>query len=89
MTGVDRVDRSDCAAAFGVDEVVWNDAAAWARGSATRGPTSSSRPSATTPARSRRRSNALAPHGTVLAFGVPDESHYAFPFTRSSASTRR
>ena len=24
---------------------------------------------------------ALAPHGTVLAFGVPDESHYAFPFT--------
>ena len=24
--------------------------------------------------------NALAPNGTVLAFGVPDETHYAFPF---------
>ena len=32
VTGVDRVDRSDCAAAFGVDEVVHDDASAWATG---------------------------------------------------------
>ena len=24
--------------------------------------------------------DALAEHGTVLAFGVPDQTHYAFPF---------
>ena len=80
VTGVDRVDRSDVAAAFGVDEVVWDDAAAWARGLPRTRPTSSSRPSATTPARSRPRSTRSPPNGTVLAFGVPDETHYAFPF---------
>src|SRR4051812_16211262 len=80
VTGVDRVDRSDVAAAFGVDEVVWNDAAAWARDLQNpfdlvveavghhAGPLEAA-------------VTALAPHGTVLAFGVPDESHYAFPFT--------
>jgi threonine dehydrogenase-like Zn-dependent dehydrogenase len=25
---------------------------------------------------------AVAPGGTVLAFGVPDDTHYAFPFAR-------
>jgi hypothetical protein len=32
VTGVDRLDRGDVAAAFGVDEPVWDDASAWARG---------------------------------------------------------
>jgi L-iditol 2-dehydrogenase len=80
VTGVDRVDRSDVAAAFGVDEVVTDDAAAWARDLDAgfdvvveavghhAGPLEAA-------------VTALAPHGTVLAFGVPDESHYAFPFT--------
>jgi len=79
VTGVDRVDRSDVAAAFGVDEVVWNDAAAWARDldepfdivveavGHHAGPLEAA-------------VTALAEHGTVLAFGVPDETHYAFPF---------
>ena len=81
VTGVDRVDRSDCAAAFGVDEVVWNDAAAWARG------LGDTRPDVVVEAVGHHAGpleaavEALAPHGTVLAFGVPDESHYAFPFT--------
>ena len=78
VTGVDRVDRSDCAAAFGVDEVVWEDATAWAAGAEAdvvveaighhAGPLEAA-------------VEALAPHGTVVAFGVPDETHYAFPFT--------
>ena len=77
VTGVDRVDRSDVAGAFGVDEVVWNDAAAWAKDAEAdivveavghhAGPLEAA-------------VNALAPNGTVLAFGVPDETHYAFPF---------
>ncbi len=82
VTGVDRVDRSDVAAAFGVDESVWDDAAAWARGSPTScGRSSSSRPSGITPVPLEAAVDALADGGTVLAFGVPDESHYAFPFT--------
>jgi L-iditol 2-dehydrogenase len=79
VTGVDRVDRADVAAAFGVDEVVWNDAAAWASDIEEpydivveavghhAGPLEAA-------------VTALAPNGTVLAFGVPDETHYAFPF---------
>jgi len=77
VTGVDRVDRSDVAAAFGVDEVVHNDAAAWAEDAEAdivveaighhSGPLEAA-------------VSALAPNGTVLAFGVPDETHYAFPF---------
>jgi threonine dehydrogenase-like Zn-dependent dehydrogenase len=78
VTGVDRVDRSDVAAAFGVDETVCEDASAWAAGGAEfdivvdavghhAGPLEAA-------------VTALAPHGTVLAFGVPDDSHYAFPF---------
>jgi L-iditol 2-dehydrogenase len=81
VTGVDRVDRSDVAAAFGVDEPVWEDAAAWARG------LGEARPEIVVEAVGHHAGpveaavEALAPKGTVLAFGVPDDSHYAFPFT--------
>jgi L-iditol 2-dehydrogenase len=79
VTGVDRVDRRDMAATFGVDEPVWDDGAEWA--------TRLEREfdivveavghhAATVEA----AVDAAAPFGTVLAFGVPDESHYAFPF---------
>lgn len=80
VTGVDRIDRSDCAAAFGVDEVVWNDASAWAAGV-------EERPEVVVEAVGHHAGpleaavEALAEDGTVLAFGVPDETHYAFPFT--------
>ncbi len=82
VTGVDRVDRSDVAAAFGVDECVWDDAAAWARGLSE-----DVRPELVVEAVGHHAGpleaavDALADGGTVLAFGVPDESHYAFPFT--------
>jgi len=56
---------------------LWNDAAAWAKDAEAdivveavghhAGPLEAA-------------VNALAPNGTVLAFGVPDETHYAFPF---------
>lgn len=81
VIGVDRVDRSDCAAAFGVDEVVWNDAAAWAADV-------EEPPEIVVEAVGHHAGpleaavEALADGGTVLAFGVPDETHYAFPFTR-------
>jgi threonine dehydrogenase-like Zn-dependent dehydrogenase len=82
VTGVDRVDRADVAAAFGVDTVVWDDAAAWA--SALR---EEERPDLVVEAVGHHAGpleaavDALADGGTLLAFGVPDESHYAFPFT--------
>ena len=81
VIGVDRVDRGDCAEAFGVDEVVWDDASAWAAS------LDEDRPEIVVEAVGHHAGpleaavEALAPGGTVLAFGVPDESHYAFPFT--------
>ena len=81
VTGVDRVDRRDMAATFGVDEPVWDDGAEWALrlGEAARfdivveavGHQAATLEAAV---------DAVAPFGTVLAFGVPDESHYSFPF---------
>jgi threonine dehydrogenase-like Zn-dependent dehydrogenase len=78
VTGVDRVDRRDCAAAFGVDEAVHADVADWAAEAEAdvvveavghhAGPLEAA-------------IEAVGRHGTVLAFGVPDESHYAFPFS--------
>ena len=86
VTGVDRVDRSDCAAAFGVDEVVWDDAAAWARG--RRGATSSSRPSATTPARSRPRSRRSRRTAPCSPSACPTSRTTRSRSPPSSASTR-
>jgi L-iditol 2-dehydrogenase len=82
VTGVDRVDRTDVAAAFGVDEPVYNDAAAWAAALPE-----DERPELVVEAVGHHAGpleaavDALAEDGTVLAFGVPDESHYSFPFT--------
>ena len=81
VTGVDRIDRREDAGAFGVDEAVWSDAAAWAS------QLDGERPEIVVEAVGHHAGpleaavEALAPNGTVLAFGVPDESHYAFPFT--------
>jgi threonine dehydrogenase-like Zn-dependent dehydrogenase len=80
VTGVDRVDRSDVAAAFGVDETVWEDAAAWARSLGAERPQLVVEAIGHHPGPLEAAVEALAPKGIVLAFGVPDDSHYAFPF---------
>jgi threonine dehydrogenase-like Zn-dependent dehydrogenase len=81
VTGVDRVDRAAIAAAFGVDEPVWNDSAAWAAA------LGDERPDIVVEAVGHQTGTledavaAVAYAGTVLAFGVPDDTHYPFPFT--------
>jgi threonine dehydrogenase-like Zn-dependent dehydrogenase len=81
VTGVDRVDRRDMAATFGVDEPVWDDGAEWALRVEEAAAfdivvEAVGHQAATLEA----AVDAVAPFGTVLAFGVPDESHYSFPF---------
>ncbi|MDA0185310.1 zinc-binding dehydrogenase [Solirubrobacter phytolaccae] len=78
VTGIDRVDRRDTADVFGLRAVLWDDAVALphdrfdlvveAVGHQTRTLTAAV--------------DAVAVEGTVLAFGVPDDAHYALPFTR-------
>lgn len=78
VTGVDRVDRRAHADVFGLSDVLWADAAALppdrfdlvveAVGHQTQTLTAAV--------------DAVAPDGTILAFGVPDDQHHPFPFTR-------
>ena len=83
VTGIDPIDRRDVARRS--VSTRWSGAPRRhgpRRCATTNGPGSWSRRSAT-----RRRTledavEAVAPGGTVLAFGVPDETHYAFPFAR-------
>ena len=79
VTGVDRVDRRDVGAAFGIDEVVTADVRTWA----TRlGETD--RPSLVVDAIGHAQQHvadavhALAYGGELLVFGLPDD-HYVFP----------
>jgi L-iditol 2-dehydrogenase len=83
VTGVDPVDRRDVADAFGVDAMEWNTSAEWA---ASLG--DDARPDLVVEAVGHQAGTledavvAVAHGGTVLGFGVPDETHYAFPFAR-------
>jgi L-iditol 2-dehydrogenase len=83
VTGVDPVDRRDVASAFGVDDAVWDTGSRWAAGLGD-----GARPDIVVEAVGHQAATladaveAVAPGGAVLAFGVPDESHYAFPFAR-------
>ena len=76
VTGIDRVDRTDVAPQFGLEQVVWDDAPALPR----------DRYDVVVEAVGHHAGpleaaiNALALDGAVLAFGVPDDSHYAIPF---------
>ncbi len=79
VTGVDRVDRSEAAAAFGVDEPVAEDAAAWAARGGGEPPDLVVEAVGHQAGTLEAAVEALAPGGAVLAFGVPDDSHYAFP----------
>jgi threonine dehydrogenase-like Zn-dependent dehydrogenase len=79
VTGVDPVDRSDVAAAFGVDETVTARAERWA-GSLPDG----DRPSVVVEAVGHQIStlqpalDAVAPGGQIFYFGVPDDPVYPF-----------
>ena len=83
VTGVDPIDRRDAAGAFGVDVMEWRTSSEWA---ASLG--GHARPDIVVEAVGHQAATlehaveAVAHGGTVLAFGVPDESHYAFPFER-------
>jgi L-iditol 2-dehydrogenase len=83
VTGVDPIDRRDVADAFGVDAMEWSTSSEWA-GSLGDG----ARPEIVVEAVGHQAATlgdaveAVAHGGTVLAFGVPDETHYAFPFAR-------
>ncbi|MCU1439135.1 MAG: alcohol dehydrogenase [Rhodoglobus sp.] len=83
VTGVDRVDRSDVASIFGVDEAVWRSSDRWARELAQ-----ADRPEIVIEAVGHQPSTlsdaieACAQDGHIFGFGVPDDTHYAIPFQR-------
>jgi threonine dehydrogenase-like Zn-dependent dehydrogenase len=83
VTGVDPIDRRDAAEAFGVDAMAWSTGAEWAASLADE-----ARPDIVVEAVGHQARTledaveAVAHGGTVLAFGVPDDTHYAFPFAR-------
>jgi L-iditol 2-dehydrogenase len=83
VTGVDPVDRRDAADAFGVDAMEWSTSSEWVDALGDDG-----RPEIVVEAVGHQAGTledaveAVAHGGTVLAFGVPDETHYAFPFLR-------
>ncbi len=80
VTGVDPVDRRDVASEFGVDEMVWETGSRWAAA------LDGERPDIVVEAVGHQAATledaveAIAHGGTVLGFGVPDDTHYAFPF---------
>ena len=88
VTGIDRVDRSDCAEPFGIHEVVADDATRWAAGLGERtfnvvidvvGHSQEVIAAAV---------DALAPRGHLLVYGLPD-AQYVFPirpFFRKNAT---
>jgi L-iditol 2-dehydrogenase len=83
VTGVDRVERTDVAADFGVDDAVWSSSEVWARNLAD-----ADRPDLCIEAVGHQHGTlndaieACAPNGHIFAFGVPDDSHYALAFER-------
>lgn len=79
VTGVDRVDRSDVGAAFGIDEVVTGEVRAWASWLSE-----DERPELVIDAIGHRQEivadavTAAGFGGEILVFGLP-EDHYVFP----------
>lgn len=80
VIGVDRVDRSDVATTFGVDELVVGNARQWSGGSWA----DDKRPALVVDAVGHHQDiiadaiDVLAPHGDLLLFGLP-EDHYVIP----------
>jgi L-iditol 2-dehydrogenase len=91
VTGVDRVDRSDVAARFGIDEVVTMSGTRWVAGLTPTSP----RPQFVVEAVGHQVGTltdavrAVADRGRVLYFGIPDDEFYPFPmvaFLRKNAT---
>jgi threonine dehydrogenase-like Zn-dependent dehydrogenase len=84
VTGIDRVDRSDVATAFGVDEMVWAGSDRWAAEVGA----GSERPDIIIEAVGHQVSTlvdavtALADGGQIYYFGIPDDPIYPFPMMR-------
>lgn len=82
VTGVDRVDRTAEAPAFGIDELVVGHSREWAEGLAEK-----DRPHLVVDAIGHSQEvladcvEAAAPHGEVYVFGLPEE-HYVLPMRR-------
>lgn len=80
VIGVDRVDRSDVAGTYGIDELVTGNAMPWARADRA----DDKRPSLVVDAVGHHQEiiadavDVLAPHGNLLVFGLP-EDHYVIP----------
>ncbi|HEY3687897.1 MAG TPA: zinc-binding dehydrogenase [Streptosporangiaceae bacterium] len=80
VTGVDRVDRTDVAKAYGIDELVVGESRPWA----TADRADDARPALVIDAIGHHQDviadaiAALAPHGHLFAFGLP-EDHYVVP----------
>jgi L-iditol 2-dehydrogenase len=90
VTGVDRVDRSDVAAVFGVDEMVHAASDQWAAvvKSATEAPSLIVEAVGHQVGTLRDAVDALAMNGLVYCFGIPDDEIYPFPmrlFLRKNA----
>ncbi|MBE2320805.1 alcohol dehydrogenase catalytic domain-containing protein [Solirubrobacter sp. CPCC 204708] len=77
VSGVDRVDRRAFAEPFGLREVRWDDATALPHDAFHVVIEAVGHQTHTLSA----AVDALAPDGTLYAFGVPDDTHYPFPFT--------
>lgn len=80
VTGVDRIDRSDVASQFGVDECVHSASDRWANALAD-----SERPQIVVEAVGHQVATirdcitAVAPGGQLFYFGIPDDPVYPFP----------
>lgn len=81
VTGVDPIDRSDVAAALGIDRQVQSVSRVWAESLHD-----SDRPQIVIEAVGHQQATlidaieAVAPLGHIFAFGVPDDAYYAVPF---------
>jgi L-iditol 2-dehydrogenase len=81
VLGVDRVDRTDIAATFGLDEVVTMSGSRWVAGMTD----STDRPELVVEAVGHQVETltnsveAVADRGRVLYFGIPDDAVYPFP----------
>lgn len=92
VVGVDRVDRSDLAAAFGIDEVVCSSSDRWSAGlAATELSDIVIEAVGHQTATLRHAILAAAPHGQIFYFGIADEVTYPFdllPFLRKGLTFR-